>query len=86
MDLLVRFDRGNFIAVSGRFEDVIAQMIRDLEEEMGPRDRVRLAATLDKWKSAKIHWFENDFAFQEAILAASKTAHGRCQSPIIVGS
>jgi len=86
MDLLVRFERGDFVAVSGRFEDVIAQMIRDLEDEMGPRDRVRLAAVLDKWKSARVQRFENDFAFQEAILAASRVARGQGQSPIIVGS
>ncbi len=86
MDLLVKFERGDFLAVSGRIEDVIAQMIRDLEEDMSPRDRVRLAATLDKWKSAKVRRFENDFAFQEAIVAASRAARGQSQSPIIVGS
>lgn len=88
-NILVLFENGTYIANCDRVKGIIDCMLADLEEELEPRDRVRLAAFLDKWGNAKVQQFSNVDALKEAMFEASQHLHSRNseeQRPIIVGS
>lgn len=88
-NLLVLFENGSYMATCSRVKDIIDCMLADLEEELEPRDRVRLAAFFDKWQNAKVQQFSNVDALKEAMFEASQrlgSQNSEDQRPIIVGS
>lgn len=88
-NILVLFENGAYMATCDSPKDIIDSMLADLEEEMEPRDRVRLAAVLDKWQNAKVQQFSNVDALKDAMFRASRrlrSQNGGEQRPIIVGS
>lgn len=88
-NILVQFENGAYMAACDSPKAIIDCMLADLEEEMEPRDRVRLAAVLDKWQNAKVQQFPNVDALKDAMFQASRrlrSQNGGEQRSIIVGS